>query len=356
MHVVIVGGGVVGASTAYFLAKRGAEVTLVERGTFGREASAAAGGILGAQSEQHGGMSTEQRRRLVQARGLYSAWAKELGAVSGIDVSYIKSGSFHLAFDERELAELRTELKVQEDLGFKVTWCDAQGFRDIEPEVSSEALGALHFPDDAQLEPQKLMLALREALRLLRCTVREHEQVHDVVVEKNRAIGVHCEDGPILGDRVVVAAGAWASKLPALSHDVAPHVRPIRGQMVLLRQVPPMLRSILFGGGGYVLPRPDGRVILGSTSEDIGFVKVCTVQGIQEVLARGARVVPALREAEFVEAWCGLRPRIEDGLPRIGPTRVPGLYVAVGHYRNGILLACQTGRDLAEELLAGAGS
>lgn len=349
MNVVVVGGGVVGCAVAYFLAKRGVHVTVLDRGRMGREASFAAAGILGAQSETHGA-SEASRRELVRARSLVAPWVRELEAVSGIRVGYRRAGVLHVAFNEHQMEALRVESEAQAAIGLRGELCDPTACLEHEPALASNVQLGLHLPDDGTVDPRKLMLSLLAALSLFDVELREGELVTDIAVEEGRAVGVVVRGEVLRADAVVVAAGAWSSLLPAVrAAEPSLDVAPVRGQIVLLREEVSSLRGVVFGAGGYVVPRGDGHVLVGSTEEHVGFTAGPTADGVATLLARAWRLVPALAKARFVEAWSGLRPELAGG-PRVGSASLPGLFLATGHFRNGILLACQTGRDIADEV------
>ena len=360
MNVVVVGGGVVGCSVAYFLAKRGARVTLLDRGRIGREASFAAAGILGAQSEMHGA-SERARRDFIRARTLVAPWVRELETLSGIRVGYRRSGALHVALTEAEATALRSEATAQEVLGLKCDVVDAAACREIEPGLAGDVALGVHIADDGTLDPRKLMLALVAALSLFDVDIREGAAVTDVLVEGERAVGVTVGSDVIRADAVILAAGAWSSSLPAVRrYEPNLVVEPVRGQIVLLREpvaapaIP--LRGVVFGAGGYLVARGDGDVLVGSTEERVGFTQGPTAAGVAMLLARAARLAPALAQARFVEAWAGLRPALvdpsaaSDNVARVGASALPALFLATGHFRNGILLACQSGRDVADEV------
>lgn len=340
MKVVVVGGGVMGCATALALADRGAEVVVLERSVPGAEASSAAAGILGAQVEAHD--PGEHARALVEAREGYAAWADELRVRTGIDVGYKRCGVLRVASKDDEVAALRATVDWQRQAGQRALLLDGAAARAVEPGLSESVIAAAHFPDDAQVDPRRLLKALVAALGLrARVSLRSGAQVRGVIVEADRAVGVATDAGEVRGDAVVLAAGSWSSLVPGVPATV-PEVRPVRGQIVALEERPPSIRTIVFGRGGYVVPRGDGRVLCGSTMERVGYTREVTAGGVRDVLSTAIALAPSLARAQVDGFWSSFRPESASGAPMIGPSPLDGLLLATGHHRNGILLAKHT--------------
>jgi glycine oxidase len=348
MHVAVIGGGVMGCTTALALAARGVDVTVLERAVPGAEASSAAAGILGAQVELDG--SGDQLALFVRARQAWSEWAPSLRDASGIDVGYRVSGVLRLARTERETVDVAAEVAWQTGRGLRASLLDGAAARAIEPEITKDALAAAHFPDDAQVDPLALLRALVVALaRADRVTVRSGTTVRALLIERDRCQGVALEDGDLRADATVLAAGSWSSLVPGVPSSVAT-VRPVRGQMVLLEERPPRVRTIVFGAGSYVVPRGDGRVLCGSTMENVGYRREVTAAGVHAVLSGALACLPGLGEAQLASTWSNFRPRAEGG-PLVGSSPLPGLFLATGHHRNGILLSKVTADQVAAEIV-----
>jgi glycine oxidase len=215
-------------------------------------------------------------------------------------------------------------------------------------------LAAAHFPDDAQVDPRALLRALMAALaRDPQATIRSGTTVERLLVEGDRCVGVKLDDGELRAEATVLAAGSWSSLVPGVPASV-PAVRPVRGQMVLLDERPPRLRSIVFGAGGYVVPRGDGRVLCGSTMEHVGFRREVTAGGVHAILASALACVPSLAGAQLAGSWSNFRPHAEKGA-LVGASPIEGLFLATGHHRNGILLAKTTADAVTAAIAAATG-
>jgi glycine oxidase len=350
VRVAVVGGGVMGCATALVLAERGADVIVLERAVPGAEASSAAAGILGAQAELHG--RAEDAPLFVRAREAWALWAPALRDASGIDVGHRVSGVLRVARSAAEAGDVAREVEWQRALGLRASLLDANAARGVEPELAADVVAAAHFPDDAQVDPPALLRALMAALaRSPRAVMRSGATVGRLLVEHDRCVGVTLDDGELRADATVLAAGSWSSLVPGVPAAM-PQVRPERGQMVLLDERPPRLRTIVFGAGGYVVPRGDGRVLCGSTTEHAGFRKEVTAAGVHGILGRALACVPSLGAAQVAGMWCNFRPLVAGRAALVGASTLPGLFLATGHHRNGILLAKVTADAVADGVLA----
>jgi glycine oxidase len=349
MKVAVLGGGVMGCAAALALADRGADVVVLERSVPGAEASSAAAGILGAQSELHG--RGDNAALFVRARDGWQKWAAVLREASGIDPGHRVSGVLRVARAEAARAELASEVVWQSELGLHAELLDGHAAREVEPELAPDVVAAAHFPDEAQVDPPALLRALMAVLgRHARVRVRAGTTVERLLVERDRCVGVALEDGEMRADATVLAAGSWSSLVPGVPAAL-PRVRPVRGQMLLLDERPPRLRTIVFGPGAYVVPRGDGRVLCGSTMEHVGFRKEVTAAGAHGILGGALECVPALGGAELVSMWSNFRPHVEGDRALVGASPLPGLFLATGHHRNGILLAKVTADTVAAAVL-----
>jgi glycine oxidase len=351
VRVAIVGGGVMGCATALAIAERGAHAIVLERAVPGAEASSAAAGILGAQAELHGPLRERSAALFARARDAWGPWARELREATGIDVGYRVSGVLRVAFAESDREALTLDVSWQQSRGLRASLLDATGAREVEPQLSHAVLAAAFFPDDGQVDPPALLRALvAAAARSPRITIRSGATVRNLIVEPQRCVGVALDDGDLHADAVVLAAGSWSSLVPGVPGSL-PVVRPVRGQMVLLDERPPRVRAIVFGASTYVVPRGDGRVVCGSTMENAGFRKEVTAAGLEAILAGALACVPSLGGAQFTSAWSNFRPHVEGDAPLIGASPLPGLFLATGHHRNGILLSKLTADAVASAVL-----
>ncbi len=352
MRVAIVGGGVMGCATALAIAERGAHAVVLERAVPGAEASSAAAGILGAQAELHGPLRERNAALFAEAREAWEPWARMLRDASGIDVGYRVSGVLRVALAEAEREALASDVSWQASRGLRASLLDASAAREIEPQLSQQVLAAAFFPDDGQVDPPALLRALvAAAARSSRITIRSGATVQKLLVEQERCVGVALDEGELRADATVLAAGSWSSLVPGVPATL-PTVKPVRGQMVLLDERPPRLRTIVFGASTYVVPRGDGRVVCGSTMENAGFRKEVTAAGLEAILAGALACVPSLGGAQFSSAWSNFRPRVAGDAPLIGESPLPGLFLATGHHRNGILLSKVTADAVARAVLS----
>lgn len=350
MRIVIVGGGVMGCATALELAGRGArEVLVLERAVPGAEASSAAAGMLAAQIESK---SDAELDGFVRAREGYAAWAAALRESTGVDIGHRRSGVLSVARTAPELELLRARAEHQRARGLRAEALSERDAHAVEPELTGDIAGAVHYPDEAQVDPPQLLRALVAAAARAGVETKSGTTVSTLVTERGGATGVKVDNNETIPcDAVVLAAGSWSSLVPGLPAEL-PRVRPTRGQLVMLEERPPRLSSIVFAGHAYVVPRGDGRVICGSTMEDVGHRREVTAAGVHQILGAAIGVVPRLAHAELSRAWSNFRPSVAgDGSPLVGASPLPGLFLATGHHRNGILLAKATAEAVADAVL-----
>jgi len=345
--VVIIGGGVMGCAIALRLSQENAKVTVLERAIPGAEASSAAGGILAPQMESEGpGPFLDL---CLRSRGQYPAFAEELREWSGVDVAYRACGLLHAGFDDVTAHKLEAISAWQKAMGLRAELLTGDEARALEPALSPRVTAALHLPDDHQVDNRLLTRALSMAASRAGAHFRTG-YVRGVVREGDRCVGVDLDGETLRADAVVLAAGSWSSLVQGAMIDPRV-VRPARGQMVQFQTRLPLLQRVLFSEKGYVIPRADGRVLAGSTLEWVGFEKQVTAEGLARLLSLAMELCPQLAHAPVQEFWAGLRPYTEDHLPILGPGPLEGLFLATGHFRNGILLTPITARLISQIVL-----
>ncbi len=350
--VIIIGAGVIGLAIARALAQRRLRVAVLERGEPGREASWAAAGMLAPQGEV-----TAQGVFLdlgLRSRELYPGFAAALKEETGLDIEYRTEGALHLALDDEEADHLREIAAHQERAGFSAEWLDGSDVRRLEPDLTPRVRGALFVAGDHQVDNRKLVTALIRAVERAGVELRPGTPVTGLAAQGPRVIGVRTAAGRLAAGAVINAAGCWAGGFPSPDAPERPRVRPIKGQMVACAMGPEAeLRRIVATRQVYLVPRADGRLLVGATVEERGFDKRVTVAAVQGLLAAAVEALPGLVEMPLVDAWAGLRPGTSDGMPILGPAEPEGLVLATGHHRNGILLAPITAELIAQTLTSG---
>lgn len=350
--VLIIGGGVIGLSIARKLVLRGGRnVTVVERGEFGKEASWAAGGILAPQVEAD---SLDEFFKLACAsRDSYSAFARALENETGIDVQLEQTGTLYVGFTDYDEQEMRRRFDWQTRAGLRVEWLSAGDARRLEPNISPRVRCALRFPDDWQVENRRLTEALVQANQKLGVQLIANCKARSVRIESRRVTGIESEKKSIDAATVVIAAGAWTSEIKtSATSSSAVQIEPVRGQMLCFQTEPAFAHHVIYSSRGYLVPRRDGRLLAGSTSEHVGFDKRVTEEGGVSIKSMAFEIAPVLDSASIVDSWAGFRPHAPDDLPVLGPAAdIEGLVYATGHYRNGILLAPITAEIIAEAVV-----
>lgn len=348
VDTVVIGGGLMGCGVGLRLAQAGQKVHVIEKAVPGAEASSAAAGILGPQSENDvpGPLLDLGLRSLAS----YPEFAAELRDATGIDVLFHRSGVLKVAFTGEGAEKLRQRAAWQSKAGLRAELLGDADARKLEPGLAENVLAALHLPNEAQVDPRLLSKAVSGAAARAGATLQP-ATVASVLLEGGRARGVELAGGEkIEADAVVVAAGAWSGLIPNAGRW-AREVQPARGQLVQLEVRPGTVRHVVFTERGYLVPRQDGRLLAGSTLEFVGFDKQVTAGGLHRVLDLALSAVPSLAGAPIRDHWAGFRPYTQDGVPLIGPSALGGLFFATGHHRNGILLAPITSRLVADAVL-----
>ena len=354
--VAIIGAGVIGLGIAWRLAARGVSVAVFDKGVSGAGASHAAAGMLAACAEaEPGEEALVTLGRVSQAR--WPAFAAELKQASGVDVGLRPEGTLVVALTSDDQARLSHQLTFQQKLGLPLQWISAAETRRREPHLAGKLAGAVFSPEDTQVDNRKLAAALRIAAEAAGAIIREHQEVKTISSDAGRVDGIVLADGTKVGsDVVVLAAGAWSRSIDGLAPELRPPVRPIKGQMLALRMDPaaPLLTHVVWAPGAYLVPRLDGRLLVGATVEEKGYDTSLTAGGILTLLEAAWRVVPAVEELPIDEMWVGHRPGSRDDAPILGTGPIDGLIYATGHHRNGILLTPVTADAIAQLVLEGA--
>lgn len=349
-RVVVIGGGVIGCAVAWRLACRGATVVLLERDQPGAHASTTAAGMLSPLKEagEPGPFLDLGLRSLERYPGFVAA----LESGSGVDVAYRRDGRLDVALDDDGAEGLRSQQRLQEEAGYDSRILEPAEMRRLEPHVAPDARLGLATEHDHQVDTQRLLSALWVAAEAEGVEVRTGVAVRGVAMAGGRTTGALLQDGSMVaGDFVVVSAGAWSGQLE-LPRPLP--IRPVRGQIVVLHHVPTLLGRTTWGAGCYLVPRRDGRILVGSTMEEADFRATVTAGAAQRLMQSALRLLPALEGATVEGFQVGFRPASPDGLPVIGPApETEGLIYATGHFRNGILLAPETAELVADLVLDG---
>ena len=350
MSVLIVGGGVIGCAIAYYLAKAGAAATLLERGEIGGQASGAAAGMLVPALEE---ASSESFRDLYLASlQLYPSLVEALREETGIDVQYTPSGLLLVARTEDRAESLRGFLRTRGSSGDDFEWVERDVLRRLEHTLTDRVLGAAYSPEGRHVNPGLLTQALARAALARGVALRQGAAVTTFLRRGSRVLGVRTSGGDMIAaDRIVLAAGPWTRALGRrLGVDIP--TRPMRGQMLAYRST--AVRHIIWGEDGYLVPKAGGFLFAGATVEDAGFRPWITRRGLASLRRMAVGLVPALRYAGVASTWAGLRPGSPDGHPIIGLlSDMENVYVATGHFRNGVLLAPVTGKLVAQLITEG---
>lgn len=350
---LIIGGGIIGLSIALELRCRGAGVTIVSS-SFPQAAAHAAAGMLAPHAERLPPGAMQQL--CFHSRSLYADWTAKIETITGMPTGYWECGILAPVYQAPTSPALALETALGEP------WLDYQAIHHHQPGLNPEVLGGAWYPGDGQVDNRQLAQALRSAALSLGVTLLEGEQVQELQIHDQKLTGVITTNHKLVSDRYILATGAWSQKLLPIP------IYPKKGQMLAV-QVPNRvdsldcldsldssdhlggLKQVLYGEETYIVPRRDGRIIIGATSEDVGFRGSNTPQGILQLLQAAIRLYPALADFPLVEQWWGFRPTTADELPILGASPYPNLTLAVGHYRNGILLAPATGLAIANFLL-----
>lgn len=353
--VAIVGAGIIGLSVGFRLAKAGCRVDIFERAEAGRSATYAAAGMLAAGVEAEPGEQVLLPLCLA-SQALWPEFARELEADSGQSVDLRNDGTLVVALNRDDVETLRHKYEFQRSLGIPLEWLSGAAAKEREPHLHPRTAAAVYSAKDGQVDNRKVAAALKIAFAQAGGRLHEQSSISHIDVDAGRVRGVVVSDKPVAADVVVLAAGAWSRQVQGLPANVLPPVRPVKGQMVSVRMNPddPLVRHVIWAPKSYLVPRRDGRLILGATTEEKGFDSNLTAGGVMALIEAAWRAFPGIEELPIDEMWTGFRPGSRDDAPILGPVSgVEGLVLATGHHRNGILLAPITANALAEFILTG---
>lgn len=346
-EIVVVGGGVVGLSTAWRFAQAGSSVTLLERGLLGSGASSAAAGMLApfAEAANAGPFSDLGRKSLE----LWGSFAEELKQCSALDPELVRTGLLRVAEGDQDEADLRETYSSMRNMGSRVEWLDEKSVRSVEPALSTAVTGAIYSPTEWQVDPRRVIAALGVAAASAGVVVHEHVEAVGFETEAGRVRAVTAHGRRVPGERFVIAGGSWNTNIFRWLGEHVP-VKPIRGQIAALGPCRPQpLAHTVYSRNGYLVPRTSGRILAGSTEDDAGYDSRPTASGIAGIVSRAVALAPALEHAPVETVWAGLRPMSPDRMPILG--KLPNwdnVFAAAGHFRNGILLAPVTARLLTK--------
>ncbi len=360
--IIIIGGGVIGLGIGWQLAKSGCAVTIYDRDRAGRGASWAAAGMLAPVAEVH-----FEERDLLELGGislrLYPEWVRELEVDSRVNVGFRKEGTLVVAVDRDDANLLQHFYESQKLLNLNVSWLSGAEAREIEPLLSPKITGAISCIDDHQVDNRLMVDALVTAYQRAGGVLYENVPVGSIEVCEGVAKGVKVANILHEADVVILAAGCWSGKVEGLPPEAVPPIRPVKGQMLSLRMesgITPQkvirMPRAKYVTNAYLVPKSDGRLIVGATSEEMGFDTRLSAGGLFELLRSARDVMPGIYDLPVLETWVGLRPGSRDNAPILGRTVVNNLIMATGHYRNGILLTPVTAREISSLVLTGHSS
>ena len=358
--ILIIGGGVIGLGIGWQLAKAGASVSIYERTEAGRAASWAAAGMLAPLAEAH--IEEPELLKLgCESLARYPKWVRELEADAGMSIGYRVEGTLIVGLEPDDTHQLRHLYVSQQDLGLDVEWLTGRAAREIEPALSPRVTAAIHCETDHQVDNRLMVKALQRAYQRCGGMLHENNAVESIQIENGIAIGIKTQDGEKHnGDVIVLSAGCESAQIQGLPDAICPPVRPVKGQMLALQMeagitVKNVIRTVRarYPTSVYLVPRTDGRLIVGATSEEMGFDTRLTAGGVFELLRGAWEAVPGVYELPLLETWAGLRPGSRDNAPILGETPIENLIYATGHYRNGILLTPITAYEISKLILTG---
>lgn len=350
--VIIIGGGVIGCSIAYYLRKAGVEVIVLEQGEIGAQASSAAAGLLAPLGSLSGPGPFADL--LLASWSMFPALVAELEDVSGIRVEYARTGALRVVRNSKSGANLRKRMQEWQPLGLQMYWLSGDEARQREPLLAPDICAAIYAPEESQMKAPLVVKAFAKAAENLGAKLYSQSEVLGVRQEHDTITGVYTAQGETIAcNHLVIASGAWAAESGIWLNLPLP-VTPQRGQILTLRQPTPPLRHIIFGEAIYLAPKFDKTVVVGATKEEVGFHKQVTAGGISWLLDSAIRLATSFDGSAIEQMWAGLRPKTPDNLPILG-SALPwqNVTLALGHGSVGIMLSAITGQSIAELVVSG---
>ncbi|MBH42319.1 MAG: glycine oxidase ThiO [Chloroflexi bacterium] len=348
---LIIGGGVIGCSIAYHLARENLQVQLLEKNSIAGAASGVAGGFIAPLQEDlpHGAtLVAAQESRLLLMESL-----PRLYEDSGIEVEYASPGILRLAYDKDQLIDLRDRFSWQKDLNMDVRLVSGSEAQELEPGIAGDVIGGLFSPNEGNLNSKRLVRAFAQAAHNKGAILTENTKVTGLILEGQSIKGVNTSVGEFRADYTIICSGSWSDEFhQSLGLDIP--VSPVKGQILATRSVPVPISRPVWSGITYLIPKLDGSIVIGTTREHVGFQPEPNIEGISTILSNAIRIVPTIKSASLRKVWAGLRPYTPDQTPIIG--KIPGIegvLLATGHYRSGILMSTITGNIIRELILEG---
>ena len=357
--IILIGGGVIGLGIGWQLVKAGVTVTIYERGQAGRGASWAAGGMLGPIAEAHID-ELDLLKLSNESLARYPEWVNELETETKMQIGYRAEGTLIIGIKPDDSYQLQHAYDLYQDLGLNVEWLTGDEAREIEGALSPYVTSAIRCQTDHQVDNRLMVQALQHAYQGRGGVLHQNIGVERIVIKNDTVTGIETQVGFESADVCILAAGCWSGHIKGLPNTLIPPVRPVKGQMLALQmQGGVMLSNVIrtvkarYPMPVYLVPRGDGRLVIGATTEELGFDTDLIVGGIYELLHGAFEAVPGIYQLPLIETWTGLRPGSSDNAPILGKTPVKNLIYATGHYRNGILLTPITAYEVSKLVLTG---
>lgn len=351
--IAIIGGGICGLAIGWRLAQEGFSVTIVDKGKAGMEASWAAAGMLAPLIEaEH---AEEMLLPLaIESRKRWPQFAAELENFTGINVDYRTEGTLQIALHRDDQEALEHRYSFFKKNNFEIEKLSGSQVKALQPHLSHNVTGGILSPEDHQVDNRLVVSALLKAFKKAGGILHENTEVDEICTNNGRVNGICMGGEKVVTEHLVLSAGAWSRNIPGIPKDARPPVRPLKGQMLALEMPSkmPLLDHVIWGPGNaivsniYLVPKSDGRLIIGATVEEMGYDTRITCGGLFELLRAGWEVLPSIYDLPVLSSWAGLRPASRDDAPILGPSGVDGLTIATGHHRNGILLAPITASEI----------
>lgn len=346
---IIVGGGVNGAAIAYNLVKHRMKVLLLEKDRISSKSSGAAAGMLGAQAEMADDGPLFQAAR--KSRAMFTNLSMELKEVCGIDIELVNKGMFKLAFSEEEEMDYKRMIKIHQRAGETAEWLESFELIKDEPALSPRISGGMYIPNDGHVSPIQLTTAFAHSAAMLGADIKEFTEVFSLEYKSNKVQGVVTNEGTFFAENVIVASGAWSGRiLKNLGNSF--EIFPVKGECFSVKTRLPLIEKTIFTHGCYLVPKVGGRIIVGATMRKNTFDEGVSLEGISTLVEKAKKIIPSIVAAEWEKSWAGIRPQTGDGLPYLGEhPEYKGLFIATGHFRNGILLSPLTGELIANQVI-----